>query len=692
MSRDLSPTIRRGRRQCWRAGLGLPLLLVWSLACSDSVGPVKEPAEARVTVKVTGVGPPEYAASPEGVSVLSCTVDLLASVKGAGTATWRGATFRWYPGTDLTTPFDSATLTSGEVGQSWGQSTIADGRAQTSGWIFSATVPFTVTAEYRYRFAGSTDVTTEAAQFTCQPAFPDNPSTPSITNFSLQPASGIIEPGDTLTIAYTATAEAGLWQSLVAVTGACDTAQYVPGHLGTTATTSVRVRLTSSCALGQPLSVSVLLMDAALKVTSAGAVAALTVQDLTPPVLDITFGLGGLDRVAAGDYFVGDTLTFTPYVSENHRLRTILWEVQPAGVTDSATPLPSSVSIPVLRLPIRSEWGSAVQLAFRARDEAGNTGPVVTINTDSLRLYPDVPRPTAWRIAPGDTRDVLPDSRRGVFYLLLANQRQLLTFSLADASLLGTLNLPGYSGSFDFTPSGDSLLLAYHDRPALGVLDLTGAVPQLGLHPLAGLDTAHGQYVDAVRTTANGKAFLHLMGPTLAQARLLELDLATGVETLRLDAGNNGQVQNSIERSPGHGFLVTGDGVAVAQLYSAATNQFGPLTPLSIPTGVFGSSTDGQVHAAGLQILDANLQLVRRVRATFGGGVPPSFLAPNGQHLYYVESRGLIRTRVSDGAVVERSRLPIQVERIRVSDDGQWAVYHGLPGHPSGQVGVIDLR
>lgn len=675
-----------------RAGLALVMLTATVSACSDSVGPVKDPAAADVTVEVTQTGHPQYQASPDGISILSCTVDLAASVQGNGTATWRGATFRWYAGTDLTAPFDSASLTSTEVGQSWGQSSITNGRAQTSGWIFSATVPFTVTVEYRYQFAGSAVAATERAQFTCQPELPDNPATPSITNLSLQPASGIIEPGDTLTIAYTATAEAGLWQSLVAVTGACDSAQYVPGHLATTATTTVRVRLAGSCALGQPLSVSVLLMDAALQVTSAGAVSALTVQDLTPPSLDVAFGYGGLDRVAAGDYFVGDTLTFTPYASDNHRLRTVLWGVQPAGIADSATPYPSDFPLPVLRIPVGSQWVPTVQLAFRARDEAGNTSPVVTVNTDSLRLYPDAPRPTAWRAVPGDTRDVLPDSKRGVFYLLLGNQRQVLTLSLADASLLRTLSLPGYSGSFDFTPSGDSLLFSFSDQAALGVLDLTQAQAQLGLHPLSAVDTAQGQYVDAVRTTVNGKVFLHLTGPTLAQARLLELDLTTGVETLRLDAGNSGEVESALERSPGHGFLMTGNGVSLAQIYSASTDQFGPLTPLASPGGAFGSSADGQVHGLGLQVLDANLQLVRRVRSTFGGGVPASFLAPNGQHLYYVESRGLIRTRVSDGQVVERSRLPILIDRIRVSDDGQWAVYHGLPGFPSGQVGVIDLR
>ena len=193
-------------------------------------------------------------------------------------------------------------------------------------------------------------------------------------------------------------------------------------------------------------------------------------------------------------------------------------------------------------------------------------------------------------------------------------------------------------------------------------------------------------------TAANGKAFISLTGPTLAQYQLLEVDLGTATETMRLDAGNAGVVENLITRSPGHDLLITGTGPGVVQLYDVSTNQFGALTQLPPNGGALGVSTDGQVIANGLQILDPSLQLVRRVRSTFGGGVPPSFLAPDGQHLYYVISRGLIRTRVADGAVLDRTPLPIPAWEIRVSDDGQWAVYHGSPGMAFGQEGVVDLR
>ena len=137
---------------------------------------------------------------------------------------------------------------------------------------------------------------------------------------------------------------------------------------------------------------------------------------------------------------------------------------------------------------------------------------------------------------------------------------------------------------------------------------------------------------------------------------------------------------------------MNGDGFGQAQIYSAATDRFGPVTRLSEPGGVFNISSDGQVMAYGLEVLDQNLQLVRSVRSLFGSGVAPSFLAADGQDLYYVMTGRLVRTRVSDGAVVEGSRLPIFITDIGVSDDGAWAVYHGFRGGSTGEVGAIDLR
>ena len=292
----------------------------------------------------------------------------------------------------------------------------------------------------------------------------------------------------------------------------------------------------------------------------------------------------------------------------------------------------------------------------------------------------------------GDTRTARVDSKRGVFYLLLGNQRQLLTFGLSDAALVRTLNLPEYVTSLDFTASGDSLLMTCPLATSLAVLDLTLAVPQLSLLPLSTPDGARGQVPVSVLAAANGKALIGLNGPTVAQYQLMEIDLATGAERLRTDAGNAGVVENVITRSADHDLLVIGTVTDVIQVYDAATDQFGPLTTLAQGGGPIGVSVDGQVITHGFQVLDAGLNLVRTIHSTTGGGVASSFLSPDGQSLYYFETRGLVRTSVAGGSIIERSRLPFSVWQIQVADDGQWAVFTGSPGMSTGQVGVIDLR
>ena len=672
-----------------RAAAALLLLVAAGVACSDSSGPATEPGAVTVAVKVTDVGAPQYEATPEGISVLSCTVTLRASADGRGTATWRGATFRWYPGTDLTAPFDSATLSSGEVGQSWQDATIASGRPQVSGWIFSATVPFTLTAEYRYRAAGSSDESTELAQFTCQPPLPRNPGPPSITNLSLQPAAGAIEPGETLAVSFTSTAEAGLWQLAVQLSGACDTVQFLPGQLATSGANTVRIPISRSCRLGGGLGVTVYAQDAALAQTASGGASSLTVQDLTPPVLDVLFSNG--ERFLAGDTFDGDTLGFWPLLQENDSVRTVLWEVQPGGLIDSATPVPSGVGPLLVRVPITAAWVPGVQLTFTARDVAGNTSARVPFDVSNLRIYPRVTRPTSGQTVGGYPRDILPDPKRGVFYVLLDAERKLLTHSLFTAAPLSEVSLPAVVG-FDLTPSGDSLVFLLSAPAAVGVLDLTMPAAPLKAIPLTLVDPAVFQSVRGIRATSNGKLFVSLLGWTRPGSTVLELDLGSGVETLRPDAGA-GDTAAVMEASPGGDFLLVGDGATVMRRYVASTDQFEPAIAVSLPDGgSFSATSNGEIITFGLKILDRDLQMQRQAGGTLGYWFVPSFVTPDGAWLHFAYLRGLVRTRVSDGGIMEISPLPFHVDRIKVSSDGQWAVYQGSQQFPNGSVGVIDLR
>lgn len=687
-----SPLTWQGRAVA--IGGGALLLLVGLVTgCSDSNEPGTGGGSGlTVYIAVESVTGPSYSASPEGIALITCDANLTATGQGGQLATWRDAVFRWYPPNDLTTPFDSAVISAQEVGQSWGDGTIIDGPAQHSAWRFYATIPFALRLEYRYRQEDGQVDTAAPAEFTCQPPIPVNPAPPSISGLTVQPASATIEPGDTLAVSFLVTAEAGLWQTIVAVTGTCDTTVFLPGHVVQSAAYNLGIPLGSNCTLGASLSVAVITIDAALQ-TAATTPVLRTVVDQTPPGLFVRWN--DVLQAVSGDFFVGDSLKFQTWVLDNYRPKSVTWVVQPGGARDSLPQVPNSSQF-LLAVPIRATWTAPLQLDFTATDVAGNTSGVVTIAGDSLRLYPDAPRPTAWRYVAGQTTDIRADSKRGVFYVLVMGiQRQLVTLGLTDAALVRTLDLPAVASSFDFTPSGDSLLLVYPLSNALGVVDLTAPVPQLSLQRLGTPDSSQGQTPEEVRTTVNGKAFIRLIGPALAQNQLLELDLASGVETVRLDAGNAGVVRNPLERSPGHGFLITGDGSGMAQVYDAATNQFGPLSALpaqALLGSVLSISADGQVLAFGREILGPNLQSVRSAHSVIGTAQTGSFVSPDGQSLYYVALSGLIRARVSDGAVIERSRLPINIPRTRISEDGQWAVYNGQSDFVSGTVGVIDLR
>lgn len=676
-----------------RAGLALRLLsaVLLGLGCSDTAAPSGVGGTAEVDLAVTTVAAPTYGEQPDGIALIACEASLTAKLQGRGTVSWLGAQFRFFPGGNLAAPFDTATLGPEDATSSWGGTGLSHGHPQASGWSFYATIPFTVTVEYTFRRPDGSLGQTAAAIIPCLPPMSGDSTPPSITAVSLMPAAGIVEPGDTLTIDFTVAAPGGLWQTLAVISGACDTMQYFPGRLVRSDTRRLAFRLPPDCLLGGPIGVSIYALDAALRSASYAPLPPLTVSDQTPPVVRAYFGPGGAAPTASGFYFVDDTLTFVLYGQDNHQVRTVSWSVVPPGGWDSADVLSRGGTGSAV-LPIEAAWGARPQFRFAATDVAGNVSDTVSINSDSLRLYPDHPRPTAWHQVPGDTRDMLADPGRGVAYVLLGNQGQVVTVGLDDAVPRATLSLPASAAGFDLVSSRDSLVVSLPLRASLLVIDLTGAAPQMHEVRLATVDATAGEYPTEVVATDNGLIFTRIAGLTSAAARLLEYRISDGRERVRTDAGPSGQIGFGPIRSNGHGFLVVGDFNLGLQVLDVASDQFSPTVNLGPPTGDFHLSTDGSVRAYGLRILDAGNQELRRVESMLGLLSFRTALTPDGQFLFYSTGRSLVRARVSDGGLVDRTRLPIMAEHVRLSDDGQWAVYHGLPGFPSGQVGVLDLR
>jgi hypothetical protein len=98
----------------------------------SACGEATAPRPVAVTLTVIDLHGPLDGVNDTGEPVVTCSFTLRADAAGGGTATWLGATFRIYAGSDRSTPVDEAVLSAEEVRQVWGADQIAAGESQLS--------------------------------------------------------------------------------------------------------------------------------------------------------------------------------------------------------------------------------------------------------------------------------------------------------------------------------------------------------------------------------------------------------------------------------------------------------------------------------------------------------------------------------------------------------------------------------
>jgi len=268
-------------------------------------------------------------------------------------------------------------------------------------------------------------------------------------------------------------------------------------------------------------------------------------------------------------------------------------------------------------------------------------------------------------------RDLIFDERRGAIYLLNSSPSYVAVLSATDLTVVDSIPLPGAASDFDITVSGDTLVVVLVDLHALGILDLNASPRTVVVHPLTTLNAAMDQRPELVRIPANGKIFVRLNGATFPQTTLLEVDLASGVERVRSDAGNNGVVGYvTMERSNDRGVMVLWQGQQL-QRYDASSDVFGPLTAAASSASRFSLDATGSRLALGLDVFDAaTLQFERHVESPAWDPYLAVALSPDGQVLYhYSLPQGVLRADASTGHLLERARTP-GVTFMRVSPDG----------------------
>ncbi len=637
-------------------------------ACGDSTGPATD--DVTVTVSLDKVdGPVVYERLP-GEFVIECHVDLSATATGP--ATWLDATLLFYVGPNRGAPVDSVQIAAADIQGAWGAPGIASGQTQHVRWSASASIPFGASIVHRYKTSHGT-VRSAEVRFTCGPDLPPVVVPPAISNLTTQPASGEIEPGDTLTIQYSAASDMGLWTTRVTLAGACTEEREVAEHFAHTVTRTVVIPIPRTCTLGAPLSVTVFATDAAVQRTTAHAPQALTVVDRTPPQV-----WGQNWPVAGSYYFAGDTLQPQVGAFDNHSVQAVIWEVQPGGVRDSVLgPGGWFISIPV-----RPEWaGRKIQIRLFARDASGLVSDTLNAPVDSLLIYPSVTRPiTSTSLAGQDAEDLVIDQPRSALYLMQQqNRARVSVFSLVTRQITETIALPTGASDLDLTVSGDSLVLALPYSRGLGIIDLRQSSRTVTLVPLTSVDSTIGQAPYQVRVAANGKAYVGLAGPSAAANRLLEVDLGTGTERLLTNAGHNGLTGGAgFDRSFDRTVLVLSQRFEnLLQRYDVASDAFGPIQTRVNVGGPLRIDRTGARVSVGLDIYDGDLAFQRRVAAPYPGlYVPGAALSPDGEYLYQaIALGGIARTRTSDGVLLDRSPTPFSATGyLRMSPDGTMLV------------------
>ncbi len=668
-------------------------LVVAVSACGDSTGPAAA-SSIDVLVTVTQVLGPNFSTDADSAPKIDCGLDVQAVARGSGKATWQDATVRFYAGQDRSHTVDSASVTASDVQSSWGDAEISAGQTRTSTWTFTAGLPFGVAIEYRYRPAGTGPVKSSTVSFTCSPTVPANAPPPVVSAVTARDVpSGGLQPGETLVLEYSAASQAGLWATVVLLSGPCDMHRVFAEHLQPSVTRTVRLLLPVDCKLGVPLHVTVAAFDAALQEDGRDLGTAISLVDRTPPGLELTLFSPTQGRFQPGDgfegdYFVGDTIFFMFGAWDNYALRALVWEVWPAGFRDSVITTGTSAG-PFIKVPVRSEWVGPIQLRFYVRDAAGLTSDTLKSTPDSLRVSPTIQRPTVETTLSSQLMNLEIDAKRGVLYVVPSWGENLIVLSASTLAASSPISIPTRPWSLELSTSGDSLLMTFPSLHALGIVDLRQASPSAVLIPVTSLDTTLGQRLGQLRVAVNGKALLPLEGMTSAAYTLLEVDLRTGAQHIRTDAGDNGWVGGvALARSFDHATMVLMSGPALSmQRYDAATDAFGPHLSARSPWAPSVDGT-GQRINVGLDIYDGSLQFLRRVRSAVGDGVPARALSVDGAYLYQ-GIRGMVRARVSDGLLQDRSPAPFVPDLIRVSADGTLlAMMNGV----SGRICVMDLR
>jgi len=502
---------------------------------------------------------------------------------------------------------------------------------------------------------------------------------PELTALNATPI--VLVPTDTITVTYSARDNAGLWWTVVRISGAFTATDSVDHAFAKQVSRSVRIPVPASAPLGSTFTVKVIAADPALHRDSA----------VTAPIQVNDLGLPLVNGVASGPepvltFVANDTLRLAVNASDNYKLAWVGYRIgAPASRSDSVAVTTRNASQSFTLIPSSAWLGTQTVTAF-ARDSVGH---LVQTSLGSATVVAGVRRPTYVFPLQGGIPDLVYDSVRDVVYFSEPSLNRVRVFSLATRSFAAPINLFSRPWGLDLTPGGDSLVVTLSQSTSVAIVNLQTRqvdTANLPLNPNGNPSLAY------VRVMANRKAFVATPD---GGGVVWELDLGALSRRVRTDASVTAIVPMA-RAGDGSRLLLIGDNACCPEtgsLYLSATDTFA----LSNPTADrysprVSADRSGSRFLVDESLFDGSLNLLRTFTSSTYTLGRSSALSADGLAAYLAIDSGYVKVRTVDGVVLDTVRTGRTFYRFIAVSRGSWLV--GVSGNPqlAQELVVVDLR
>ena len=393
-----------------------------------------------------------------------------------------------------------------------------------------------------------------------------------------------------------------------------------------------------------------------------------------------------------------DTLEISVAVTSRRALRYIGYRLTSFLSRGDSIAVTDTAASHTFKLPVEFAWKSMLlRIEVFGHDRLGLEDHE---QVAELRVVVFPSRPTqTFRVGQG-VGDVLHDVGRDRVYLSTATDSgpgsgspeiRVLQLDAAGASYLPGIAVPWFAGGMDLSLGGDTLFIAADTR--LGFVHL----PTLTVDSTAPIAFTPGNRAPwRLRVMANNKAMIAIASAGPGAGQIVELDLGTGTQTLRTDAG--AAADGNIGLTPLIGGTADRTRLVVypssptaseAQSYESGTNTFGASVAVPVPPvggRVLSGDAAGTRWLLGNQLFDGNLAFLRQLGGGSNSYAANSVLSPDGAYAYVAVAEGVGKFRTSDGVRDELILLQEPPYHLRVTPDGNTLIVVGFG------LQVVDLR